>query len=637
MRLSGRPGATPRDPRSIATRPLALTCGHGERLTVRGSTSASLINAVAPGKIRSGEGNDQLEMECPYDGDHSNAGDESDRAFFVTNAQSPHGEWFGAYCNHNACQDHNKNKLDFICAMINDGTISVDDITGSDYLLESDEEIALKALKTGVDGLNERTGKGSIDKVLEQLATLESSLPPTEFAGYLTAVEAKTGMKTKAVATALSKATKKVADERKAAAGDAANERAEEEQLNQNAASVGGADVKPQLAIGGDHFDYMTATAWGRLTAINKTREKFFEIGNKPVRLLDPDAEGRILPQVFTTDSMVAELNEHVRWVKKSRDGCPLVVNADDDVAKQLLNQTSLHFPQLDSIVSSPYFTKDGILISKRGYNADARTYYNPPAGFELPDIPEHPTAKDVKAARELIERNVLIDFPWSDGDGYGDGTASRAHALVLLLQQFMRPMIPGNLPITFVQKPEAGSGASLLIQSLMYIPTGRKIGAQTEKSSSDELRKALTAHVLSKEPAFFLDNINGHMHGSALANFATCGVWDDRKLGVSENVRAPVRSTTIVAGNNVGMTGEIARRCVPVGLDALRDPTERAVFTRDLETWIPENRAELVGACLTLIRYWIDQGCHEWDGKPLASFEGYSKTMGGLLRLDWS
>jgi hypothetical protein len=368
--------------------------------------------------------------------------------------------------------------------------------------------------------------------------------------------------------------------------------------------------------------------------AINKTREKFFEIGNKPVRLLDPDAEGCIRPQVLTTDSMVAELNEHVRWMKKSREGCPLVVTADDDVAKQILNQTSLHFPQLDSIVSSPYFTKDGVLIAERGYNADARTFYNPPADFALPELPNPITFDHVIAAKKLIMDNVLVDFPWSDGrEGEeGDGQSSKAHALVLLLQQHMRPMIPGNLPIALVVKPEAGSGATLLIRMLMFIALGREVGAQTEKSSSDELRKAITAHVLSKETVFWLDNINAHVHGAALANFVTCGIWDDRKLGVSENVRALVTSTAIVSGNNVGMSWEIGRRSVPIKLDAGRDPLERMFFTHDLETWVPENRAALVGACVTLIKYWIDQGCPEWDGKPLSSFEGYSKTMGGLL-----
>jgi hypothetical protein len=40
-----------------------------------------------------------------------------------------------------------------------------------------------------------------------------------------------------------------------------------------------------------------------------------------------------------------------------------------------------------------------------------------------------------------------------------------------------------------------------------------------------------------------------------------------------------------------------------------------------------------LVAACLTLIRHWINEGCPEWRGKPLPSFEEWSRVMGGLLQ----
>ncbi|WP_457797230.1 hypothetical protein [Methylocystis sp. S23] len=40
-----------------------------------------------------------------------------------------------------------------------------------------------------------------------------------------------------------------------------------------------------------------------------------------------------------------------------------------------------------------------------------------------------------------------------------------------------------------------------------------------------------------------------------------------------------------------------------------------------------------MVAACLTLIRHWINEGCPEWRGKPLPSFEEWSRVMGGLLQ----
>ena len=54
--------------------------------------------------------------------------------------------------------------------------------------------------------------------------------------------------------------------------------------------------------------------------------------------------------------------------------------------------------------------------------------------------------------------------------------------------------------------------------------------------------------------------------------------------------------------------------------------------FKHRLEEWVPEYRAELVAAVLTIIRFWIDQGRPKWCGKPLASFESWSRVIGGVL-----
>ena len=95
---------------------------------------------------------------------------------------------------------------------------------------------------------------------------------------------------------------------------------------------------------------------------------------------------------------------------------------------------------------------------------------------------------------------------------------------MALLLQQSMRPLIPGNMPLIFVQKPDISTGVTLMIQMLLYIPHGRIIGAQTEAKDNDELRKQLTATGMESASVVWIDNINHHIHGSALSNWATCG-----------------------------------------------------------------------------------------------------------------
>lgn len=499
--------------------------------------------------------------------------------------------------------------------------------TARDFIATSVQK-ERERIRSEIDRINEKvdsfdgwTPKSAIERVLHGLAALDA--PPAQRKAILVKL-AKLDTRT---AGALEKVVNGIAAQRKAKAEEEAKE---EERLAANESVIDGEDHPPILRVMQDHTDYMVRVAWARLGVVNKTAQRYFEIGGKKVRLVDSPSDGAIKPEQFTRDAMLTELTQHVRWMDMLH-GDPRNVAADTNVVTLVLNQTNLHFPPLKAIVSAPYFAAGGELISSRGYHAGAQVFYDPPSGFELQAIPEHPTPADVKDAREWIEDHVLVDFPFSDGDE-GSGKASKAHAIALLLQQFMRPMIPGDMPITFVQKPEAATGASLLVQSLMYIALGRKIGAQTEKAAPDEFRKALTAFLLTGEPVLFVDNINAHVHGAALANFVTCGVWEDRRLGASETIRSQVTCSTILAGNNVVMSSEIARRCAPIFLDAERDPKERTTFRHDLKTWVPEHRGKLVAACLTLIRYWIDRGEPKRLAKPLPSFEGWSRVMGGLL-----
>jgi hypothetical protein len=202
-----------------------------------------------------------------------------------------------------------------------------------------------------------------------------------------------------------------------------------------------------------------------------------------------------------------------------------------------------------------------------------------------------------------------------------------------MLLQPFMREMIPGNTPFYFIQKPQWGTGSSLLIWALAYIALGGEVETDTEKENDAEWRKAITGKLLKGRPILVIDNIKKYMDSAALCNLATCGNWSDRLLQRNEDVSIRVWMMTILAGNNVRMSGEMSRRCVPIGLDSGGFPTDRVGFTRKLETWVVAKRAELVAKCLTIIRYWIDQKSPEWRGKPLASFPGWSSVMGGVLQ----
>ena len=172
---------------------------HAKRLNL-----ADLIKALAPDEIRREVNSDKLEMKCPFDAFHSNAGDELDSAFFVANAQNDHSEWFGAFCGHTGCQD--RSKTDFLCEMIDAGTIAVENITDPDYLLPSDEQQALAELNVAVELLTKKTPASELSKFLSGLVGLD--IAPTDRNDIIAKFAAKTAMKIPDVVKWLNKIAK---------------------------------------------------------------------------------------------------------------------------------------------------------------------------------------------------------------------------------------------------------------------------------------------------------------------------------------------------------------------------------------------------------------------------------------------
>lgn len=278
-------------------------------------------------------------------------------------------------------------------------------------------------------------------------------------------------------------------------------------------------------------------------------------------------------------------------------------------------------------MIGTPFFTKAGNLHASPGYDPTSRMYYNPPGGFELRAPSARPSNDEVARAKALLLDDVLRDFPF-------DGDAERAHAVALVLLPFVRAMIDGSTPIHWIDKPAAGTGASKLVNVISLLSVGSEAEPVSEETTEDGWRKKISTSLLSGGPLFFLDNVNGTLDTSALATAVTSPRWKDRLLGGNTEINVPVRCAFIVAANNLRMSGEILRRCVRIRMDArIEDPTTRTEFKHaDLEGWVRENRSELVWACLTLVQNWIALGRPAFSGKPLASFENWSRVMGGIL-----
>ena len=138
-----------------------------------------LFRECAPGRIRNDRDGDKIEIECPFDAFHSNAGDTADRAAWVQSAGPDRGFAFG--CQHNTCKE--RDRLEFVAEAVEHGWFTTSDLESDDFTVGGLEEESADAPaisgrifdspKEAVDALNKiaavmRVGSKTLYVVCEE-------------------------------------------------------------------------------------------------------------------------------------------------------------------------------------------------------------------------------------------------------------------------------------------------------------------------------------------------------------------------------------------------------------------------------------------------------------------------------------
>ena len=283
----------------------------------------------------------------------------------------------------------------------------------------------------------------------------------------------------------------------------------------------------------------------------------------------------------------------------------------------------------ISGIVECPIIRTDGTIVTEKGYDENTRLYYAPADGFVLPDIPQKPSKADVKKSIDLL-KEVFVDFPFVD-------EASRTNTVATLLSAVLRPIISGSVPLSLLDKPQAGTGASLIAEVIGKIVTGRPTSMTPAPEDDAAWRKMITSSIMKGRIVNIIDNVESKLYVPSLAVVLTCTVWEDRILGKNEMITLPNRNVWIATGNNIQLGGDLPRRCFWVRMDAgcAKPWQERTVPFKhpDLMEWVESNRGEIIKAVLILARSWI----HAKKPKPLrcpkmGGFESWRDTIGGIL-----
>ena len=356
----------------------------------------------------------------------------------------------------------------------------------------------------------------------------------------------------------------------------------------------------PTIGVTGRHLRDIARDCWSALT-VGDRPPTLFNYGGTLAQIRRDD--GRIRIEPVSAAALKGRLDRAANFIKRSNDKNGLSpARPPADVVEDML-ALELPLPNLSGISGAPVFDEKWNLVDSPGYQPLTRLFFDQ-GGCGVPRVPETPSGEDVRRARSLLLDEWLGDFPFVE-------ESSRSHAVAALLSHVLRNRIDGPVPLVAVDAPTAGSGKSLLVESIGLIATGASPAAMSLPRKDDELRKQITSVLLGGTPIVLLDNITHTLESGVLAAALTSRNWSDRLLGKSETVSVPNNCLWIATGNNLDFGSELIRRTVWIRLDPKVDRPLGAHRLQARSAWrlgCREPRSAALGAVRsgqTLARRW--------------------------------
>jgi hypothetical protein len=258
---------------------------------------------------------------------------------------------------------------------------------------------------------------------------------------------------------------------------------------------------------------------------------------------------------------------------------------------------------------------------------------------LEVPKVSADPSKEEMQAALDFLLTDLLGEFPFLDE--YTNGTAlengpSRTNALASLVTPFVRRMFDGQTPCFFANKPQPGTGGSMLAKLPGLLADG-KVTMLPYHQNDDEMRKVLGAEGrMTTSSCFIFENLK-EFNSRALIDAFTLSEFKTRLLGQSQMINITNAFNWGASGNNPTIGPEMgARRLCWMYLNRLMTDSEvrSYKFSRDLESFVCANRGKIVGHILTLISYWRARGSDLASDKRMLNFDPWAATVGGTLEV---
>lgn len=274
-------------------------------------------------------------------------------------------------------------------------------------------------------------------------------------------------------------------------------------------------------------------------------------------------------------------------------------------------------FDEIAGVVHCPFVAPSGRLVTAPGFDSETGLW------FEHVGDPIEPDGVDEDTLHRVLARLLDSSFR-SDAD--------RDHALGAYLLPILRSAIDGPTPLHLISAENQAAGKTYLADCIGRVLAGTApMILQVEQGWSSELTRQLDAHLLTSPALTLLDNLDtdGTIGGASLHRYLTAsGPVGIRPIGSGQQQRVRVRCMWMATANRPAVDSEQARRTVQIVLD---NRPGRSYLSRDLRTWILDNRSLVLSVLCRLVRDWLGAGRPE-PQRTLPSFEHWSRVVGGVV-----
>ncbi|WP_413717971.1 hypothetical protein [Silicimonas sp. MF1-12-2] len=332
---------------------------------------------------------------------------------------------------------------------------------------------------------------------------------------------------------------------------------------------------------------------------------------------------GALLIRPLSTAWLREKLAIAADWVRQGKEEA-YPINPPAEHARALLARVGeWNAPVLRGVVSCPTMRADGTILQEPGYDLSSGLLYEP-GGVIFPHVPESPTHEDAKEALNELKkpfREYQLPSP-------ADGSVLLAAAITSVI----RRILP-SAPLFAIDAPTAGSGKTLLCETVGVIASGYKPTIISQGKTPEEDEKRLSSVLMAGDAVLVIDNCERPLGGDTLCSMLTSEVIASRILGKSQMEQMLTNVLVMATGNNLEVIGDLGRRTLVCRIDTGAERPDQIEHSFDPIEEALTNRPRLVTAALTVLRAYVVAGKPN-RMTPMGSFEGWNLVREALVWL---